>query len=192
MGVRLCVGLGNPGAKYGMTRHNVGWLAMDALLEKLNKFAGFQYRCNGMMWGPLDVEGERVYLLKPLTFMNLSGRSVVQAKRELNIDNNNILIVYDDIYLPFGKLRLRAKGSAGGHNGMASVIGALGTLEIPRLRIGTGREEPIEDLIGFVLSPFDEEEMKALPDVLERAAKAILAWVTMDIEHAISYVNSSL
>jgi len=102
------------------------------------------------------------------------------------------LIVYDDIYLPFGKLRLRAKGSAGGHNGMASVIGALGTLEIPRLRIGTGREEPIEDLIGFVLSPFDEEEMKALPDVLERAAKAILAWVTMDIEHAISYVNSSL
>lgn len=192
MGVRLCVGLGNPGAKYGMTRHNVGWLAMDALLEKLNKFAGFQYRYNGMIWGPFDVEGERVYLLKPLTFMNLSGRSVVQAKRELNIDNNNILIVYDDIYLPFGKLRLRAKGSAGGHNGMASVIGALGTLEIPRLRIGTGREEPIKDLIGFVLSPFDEEEMKALPDVLERAAKAILAWVTMDIEHAISYVNSSL
>ncbi|MEN2996017.1 MAG: aminoacyl-tRNA hydrolase [Acetomicrobium sp.] len=192
MGVRLCVGLGNPGAKYGMTRHNVGWLAMDALLEKLNKFAGFQYRCNGMIWGPFDVEEERVYLLKPLTFMNLSGRSVVQAKRELNIDNNNILIVYDDIYLPFGKLRLRAKGSAGGHNGMASVIGALGTLEIPRLRIGTGREEPIKDLIGFVLSPFDEEEMKALPDVLERAAKAILAWVTMDIEHAISYVNSSL
>ena len=192
MGVRLCVGLGNPGAKYGMTRHNVGWLAMDALLEKLNKFAGFQYRYNGMIWGPFDVEGERVYLLKPLTFMNLSGRSVVQAKRELNIDNNNILIVYDDICLPFGKLRLRAKGSAGGHNGMASVIGALGTLEIPRLRIGTGREEPIKDLIGFVLSPFDEEEMKALPDVLERAAKAILAWVTMDIEHAISYVNSSL
>lgn len=192
MGVRLCVGLGNPGAKYGMTRHNVGWLAMDALLEKLNKFAGFQYRYNGMIWGPFDVEGERVYLLKPLTFMNLSGRSVVQAKRELNIDNNNILIVYDDICLPFGKLRLRAKGSAGGHNGMASVIGALGTLEIPRLRIGTGGEEPIEDLIGFVLSPFDEEEMKALPDVLERAAKAILAWVTMDIEHAISYVNSSL
>ncbi len=192
MGVRLCVGLGNPGAKYGMTRHNVGWLAMDALLEKLNKFAGFQYRCNGMIWGPFDVEGERVYLLKPLTFMNLSGRSVVQAKRELNIDNNNILIVYDDICLPFGKLRLRAKGSAGGHNGMASVIGALGTLEIPRLRIGTGGWEPIEDLIGFVLSPFDEEEMKALPNVLERAAKAILAWVTMDIEHAISYVNSSL
>ncbi|MBC7323029.1 MAG: peptidyl-tRNA hydrolase, partial [Acetomicrobium sp.] len=114
MGVRLCVGLGNPGAKYGMTRHNVGWLALDALLEKLNKFAGFEYRCNGMIWGPFAVEGERVYLLKPLTFMNLSGRSVVQAKRELNIDNNNILIVYDDIYLPFGKLRLRAKGSAGG------------------------------------------------------------------------------
>lgn len=192
MGVRLCVGLGNPGAKYGMTRHNVGWLAMDTLLEKLNKFASFEYRCSGMISGPFEVEGERVYLLKPLTFMNLSGRSVVQAKRELNIDNNNILIVYDDIYLPFGRLRLRAKGSAGGHNGMASVIGALGTLEIPRLRIGTGREEPIEDLIGFVLSPFDEEEMKALPDVLERAAKAILAWVTMDIEHAISYVNSSL
>jgi len=175
-----------------MTRHNVGWLAIDALLEKLNKFAGFQYRCSGMIWGPFDVEGERVYILKPLTFMNLSGRSVIQAKRELNIDINDILIVYDDIYLPFGKLRLRAKGSAGGHNGMASVIGALGTMEIPRLRIGTGREELIEDLIGFVLSPFDEEEMKALPDVLERAAKAILAWVTMDIDHAISYVNSSL
>ncbi len=192
MGVRLCVGLGNPGIEYAMTRHNVGWLAIDALLKRLGAEGVCEYRFSGMLWGPFNIESEKVYLLKPLTYMNLSGHSVAQAAKGLSVKTSDILVVYDDVNLPFGKLRLRAKGSAGGHNGMASVIAALGTLEIPRLRIGTGKGEPTEDLISFVLSPFDDDEMKVLPEILDRAAKAVVAWVTLDMERAISYANSSL
>lgn len=192
MGVRLCVGLGNPGVEYAITRHNIGWLAVDSLLEKLKSGASYEYRYRGMIWGPFDVEDEKVYLLKPLTFMNLSGRSVAQAARELEVGISDILIIYDDVDLPFGKLRLRAKGSAGGHKGMASVIAALGTLEVPRLRVGIGKETPAQDLVAFVLSSFDEDEMESLPEILERAAKAVLAWIVLDIERAISYVNSGL
>ena len=192
MGVRLCVGLGNPGIEYAMTRHNVGWLAIDTLLERLKGDETCEYRFSGMLWGPFNIESEKVYLLKPLTYMNLSGRSVAQAAKGLSVKTSDILVVYDDVNLPFGKLRLRAKGSAGGHNGMASVIAALGTLEIPRLRIGTGKGEPTEDLVSFVLSPFDDDEIRILPEILERAARAIVAWVTLDIERAISYANSSL
>ena len=142
MGVRLCVGLGNPGVEYAITRHNIGWLVVDSLLETLKSGASYEYRYRGMIWGPFDVEDEKVYLLKPLTFMNLSGRSVAQAARELEVGISDILIIYDDVDLPFGKLRLRAKGSAGGHKGMASVIAALGTLRCRGLELESGKKRP--------------------------------------------------
>jgi PTH1 family peptidyl-tRNA hydrolase len=162
--VRLVVGLGNPGKEYEKTRHNVGWMVLDELCERLGcsfsreKFEGLftEYRADN---------GRKVLLLKPLTFMNRSGESVGKFVRFYKLQPQEVLVVYDDLDLPLGKLRLRLRGSSGGHKGVLSVEHALGTKEFPRLRVGIGRPERKEEVVDYVLSPFKEEEI----DIIEKA-----------------------
>ena len=169
----LIVGLGNPGKEYTNTRHNCGFRAIDILAEQLgckidkSKFQG--------LYGQTDYNGSRVYLLKPLTFMNLSGRSALQLSAYFNIPPQRIIVLFDDISLPVGRLRVRANGSAGGHNGIKSLISELGSSEFPRVKIGVGgKPEPERDLADWVLSPFSASEEKQLVTALDNAGKAAL------------------
>ena len=172
----LIAGLGNPEAKYDGTRHNAGFAALDALADKWNisvsktKFQG--------LWGQGEVDGHKVVLLKPLTYMNLSGESVGEAARFYKIPADHVVVISDDISLPVGKLRIRTGGSAGGHNGLKSIIARLGGENFPRIRIGIGaKPHPDYDLAAWVLGKFPAEDAKALsgryPD-LEAAAKLIM------------------
>jgi PTH1 family peptidyl-tRNA hydrolase len=189
--LRLCVGLGNPGPRYAMTRHNMGWLAIDALLEHLEVSAEATFACSAMLWGPLSWKERELLLLKPITYMNLSGKAVKAASARFSVPAEHILVIYDDVALPFGRLRLRAAGSAGGHHGMASILGAMGTLAVPRLRIGIG--SPADgDVASWVLSDFVDEELAQLPEVMSRCVQAVEAWFSMDVERAVSYVNDRL
>ncbi len=184
----LCVGLGNPGLSYVRTRHNVGWMALDGLLEELSFLKGPTMKFQGALWeGRLG--GERLFCLKPMTYMNLSGRAVRQVADYYGIEDARVLILYDDRAIPLGTLRIRAKGSAGGHNGMASIIACMGSPEIPRCRIGIG---PLPDKIPlrrFVLAPFSKDEEKELGEVFERVFQGISLWVSQGIERAMNRVN---
>jgi len=170
--VRLIVGLGNPGKEYERTRHNVGWMVLDKLCEELGcsfsreKFDGLfaEYRTS---------DGNKVLLLKPLTFMNRSGESVGKFVRFYKLQPKEVLVVYDDLDLPLGKLRLRLKGSSGGHKGVLSVEHALGTKDFPRLRVGIGRPERKEEVVDYVLSPFKKEELDIIEKAVCKAADCI-------------------
>lgn len=185
---KLIVGLGNPGARYANTRHNVGWMALDAFARK----HGVGIDRNGYQgtYGEMRWEGEKVVLLKPMTFMNLSGRSLVPAAHFYKVDLADILVVYDDLDLPPGKLRLREKGSAGGHNGMKSVIQELGSQEFPRLRIGIGRPAPGWAVIDWVLAPFGADDAATIAQVLPRSTEAIEAFLSEGPLEAMTRFNS--
>lgn len=173
---KLIVGLGNPGARYANTRHNVGWMALDAFARK----HGVAIETNGFhgTYGELRWEGEKVILLKPLTFMNLSGRSVAPAAHFYKVAPADMLVVYDELDLNPGMLRMREKGSAGGHNGMKSIIQELGTQEFPRLRIGIGRPAPGWAVPDWVLAPFGADDAATIAQVLPRAVEAIASYLT--------------
>ncbi len=169
----LIVGLGNPGGAYEKTRHNCGFRAMDLLERKLNcpinkgKFQG--------LYGQCTYHGSKLLLLKPQTYMNLSGRSVVQLSAFFKIPPQQIIVLFDDISLAPGALRIRANGSAGGHNGIKSIIQELGSQDFPRVKIGVGaKPHPDYDLADWVLSAFSANEEAALAPALERAADAAL------------------
>ena len=179
--MKLIAGLGNPGEEYAFTRHNMGWLSVDHLAQRLG-LGKPQLKFRGEFWRT----GFGV-LLKPLTFMNLSGQSVREAFDFYKLAPEDVLIVYDDLALPYGGLRLRAQGSAGGHNGLASVLGALGTLSVPRLRIGLGSGP--DSMVSRVLGHLTAEERELLPSVLDRVEEAVEAWLTMDVQKAMSKVN---
>lgn len=185
----LIVGLGNPGPKYDKTRHNAGFRAMDALSEKLGcrvdrgKFQGLLGQCN--------YEGLKLILLKPQTFMNLSGDSVAQTARFYKLPPERVIVMYDDISLEPGRLRVRRSGSAGGHNGIKSIIAQLGSQEFPRVKIGVGaKPHPDYDLADWVLSTFSAQEEKALEDVWEKGAMAALTIATEGVERAAARFNS--
>lgn len=180
--MRLIVGLGNPGTEYAFTRHNMGWLCADFIAVN-NNLGKPRQNFHGEFWKWNDV-----IILKPLTFMNSSGIAVSEAVNFYKIDFSDILIIYDDMALPFGKLRLRAQGSAGGHNGLTSILGALGDLHVPRLRIGIGKAPG--SMINYVLGHFDGEEREQLPGILARAEEAVNAWLTQDIQKAMTIVNA--
>lgn len=166
----LIVGLGNPGRKYEATRHNVGFRVVDLLAERWG-FEHFDARFEGEL-GKKKVRGQDVLLLKPQTFMNLSGTSVAACARYHKIAPKDVWVIHDDLDLPLGKLRLRENGSAGGHNGVASVIERLGTPEFVRFRLGIGRPTtpvPIED---YVVQPFAPSEKDAAQATIVRAADA--------------------
>lgn len=178
-------GLGNPGQEYVYTRHNMGWAAVDHIV-RTRALGRPVLKFGGEFWRDRDV-----VLLKPLTYMNLSGRAVREVFDFYKAELSDVLIIYDDTALPFGQLRLRFRGSAGGHNGVASVIACLGSLEVPRLRIGIGVPAGVRSgsKKNWVLGHLSDEEMKMLPDVLEKVAEGVDAWLTLDPERAMSRVN---
>ena len=186
----LIVGLGNPGKDYERTRHNCGFRAIDVLCAKLGcktdkgKFQG--------LYGQANYNGTKVYLLKPQTYMNLSGRSVLQLSAYFNIPPQRIIVLFDDISLPPGRLRIRPDGSAGGHNGIKSIIGELGSQSFPRVKIGVGaKPHPEQDLADWVLSTFSASEEKALASALERAADAALTIIDSGVAEAANRFNGS-
>lgn len=186
----LIVGLGNPGKEYERTRHNAGFRAIDRLAEQLNckidrlKFQGLY--CQTVH------QGAKLYLLKPQTYMNLSGRSVLQLSSYFNIPPQRIIVMFDDISLPPGRLRIRADGSAGGHNGIKSIIAELGSQAFPRVKIGVGaKPHPEQDLADWVLSSFSQKEEKDLNSALRRAADAALCLVHHGVPEAANRYNGS-
>ena len=179
--MKLIAGLGNPGKQYEKTRHNSGYMAIDRLAEKIGTPISTE------KWNALTalvrIEGEPVLLMKPLTYMNESGRAVIQAVNFYKIDPEDILIIHDDMDLVTGSLRIRQKGSSGGQKGMKSVISALGTDEITRIRIGVGHSERGDHSIvpDWVLSPVSKEEKDIFDTAVNAAADAAYAWVSEDI-----------
>jgi len=186
----LIVGLGNPGKDYERTRHNCGFRCLDLLADKLgckidkSKFQG--------LYGQTVYEGRKLMLLKPQTYMNLSGRSVLQLSAYFSIPPQRIIVLFDDISLPPGRLRIRSDGSAGGHNGIKSIIAELGSQEFPRVKIGVGsKAHPEQDLADHVLSTFSAQEEKALAVSLSNAADAALAIIDCGVPEAANRFNGS-
>ena len=186
----LIVGLGNPGQQYAKTRHNCGFRAIDLLAQKLGckidklKFQG--------LYGQVNYDGCKLFLLKPQTYMNLSGRSVLQLSAYFNIPPQRIIVLFDDISLAAGTLRIRANGSAGGHNGIKSIIQELGSQEFPRVKIGVGaKPNPDQDLADWVLSSFSASEEKLLETSLVRAGDAALCVMDNGVPDAANRYNGS-
>ncbi len=186
----LIVGLGNPGREYEKTRHNCGFRAMDILADSLHckldkaKFQG--------LYAQATYGDKKLLLLKPQTYMNLSGRSVLQLSAFFKIPPQRIIVLFDDISLAPGRLRVRADGSAGGHNGIKSMIQELGTQDFPRVKIGVGaKPHPDYDLADWVLSTFSAQEEKALEPALQRAAQAALAIVDHGTQEAANRFNGA-
>lgn len=173
--MKLIVGLGNPGKQYEYTRHNIGFEVIDELSDKFSiplnqsKFKG--------LYGMGFHNGEKVVLLKPLTYMNLSGESIRAVSDYYQIDIEDIVIIYDDLDLPVGKIRLRQKGSAGGHNGIKSTVAHLGTQEFNRIRIGIDRPKNGMKVTDYVLGRFLEEERSATQEAVKKSAAACEAWL---------------
>ncbi len=187
--MKIIVGLGNPTDKYKGTRHNIGYMAIDKIAEA-NKITINQHKHKAMV-GSGFIGAERVLLMKPLTYMNLSGESVRAAADFYKIEVEDILIIYDDISLEPGKLRIRKKGSAGGHNGIKSIIAHMGGDTFPRIRVGIGGERhPGMDLADYVLGHFDKEEMVVIDGALENAAKAAELIMADDMDAAMNQYNT--
>lgn len=186
--MRLMVGLGNPGPEYAWSRHNAGWMVADALADRY-RMGTPSVKFSALLWQSHFSNGEKILCAKPVTFMNLSGLAVKEMAAYYRLAPEHILVVYDEVSLPFGQLRLRGKGSAGGHNGMASVLGALGTLEVPRLRVGVGPLPPGRDLVSFVLGVFPRDQREALPELIDRGVRAVELWITEGLEGAMRQVN---
>jgi PTH1 family peptidyl-tRNA hydrolase len=188
MAVKLIVGLGNPGKQYAATRHNIGFMVVDYLAEKLGvKVDKIKFKS---VLGEGFAGREKIVLAKPQTYMNLSGEALLDMVQWYKLDPQDILVIYDELDLPVGKLRLRMKGSAGGHNGMKSIIYLLQSDDFPRLRIGIGRpqNEKIET-VNHVLGKFDEEEAKIMGDAVVKAAEAVMAVLDKGVEKAMNEVN---
>lgn len=187
-GMKLIVGLGNPGRKYEKTKHNVGFAVIDYLAEKYRiPSSGISMKGE---YGRGMIEGQKVMLLKPMTFMNLSGESVQPFVQYYKIDpEQDLILVYDDVDLEAGKIRVRQKGSAGGHNGMKSVIGRLGTDAFPRVRIGIGGKPAGWDLADYVLAPFDAETQKKVDNAVADAARAVELILQGEIAEAMNLYN---
>lgn len=183
----LVVGLGNPGAQYERTRHNLGFMLVD-LLARAGGVQVKRLECRALV-GRAEIEGERVELVKPQTYMNLSGESVSCLLAKEARARQSLLVISDDLALPFGTIRLRPKGSAGGHNGLKSIIAALRTEEFMRLRIGIRPEHPLSDTRRYVLEEFPRRELEEVEKVLERGAEALRAVIRDGIERAMQQYN---
>jgi len=181
----LIVGLGNPGRRYARTRHNVGFDVLDAFAR--NHHTRIGRRMARAVVGRALVGDQEVFLAKPHTFMNLSGEAVREICRRLGVNANEITVVYDDLDLPVGKMRIRPKGSAGGHKGMASIIGYVGTNEFPRVRIGIGRDD--REAVEYVLSRFRRDELPIIREAVARAAEALDLMLREGVEAAMNMFN---
>ena len=184
----LIVGLGNPGDQYELTRHNVGFQVIDLLADRANipvqrlKFKALTNTC--------DIGGQKVLLMKPTTYMNLSGEAVREAAAFYKIPADHVLVLCDDVSLPVGKLRIRRSGSAGGHNGLKSIISLLGSDGFPRVKIGVGQKpHPDYDLADWVLGKFPKEDQKTMEETYKKAADAVECILTRDIQTAMNRYN---
>jgi peptidyl-tRNA hydrolase, PTH1 family len=188
--VRLVVGLGNPGPEYADTRHNAGFRIAECLAERHGIVLRRRFRGR---FGSGRIAGVESALLLPQTFMNLSGRSVVEAVRNLPLGElaEDLIVAYDDLDLPFGRLRIRPSGGAGGHRGLADVQDRLRRRDFPRLRFGIGRPPPGEDPVDYVLAPFDAEQSAALAAALAAAADAVEGILADGVERAMNRFNAS-
>lgn len=199
MAIRVIFGLGNPGPKYERTRHNVGFLVVDALAEKLRPLRGLPLEAQHFRRvSRFDAEilrMEEAYLVKPLTYMNRSGVTVAAVTHFYRIAADELLVIYDDMDLPLGRLRLRERGSSGGHNGIKSIIQQLGTDQFPRLKVGIGRREREDgsgsEAISHVLGTFSAEEAKDLPGLSGHAADAALCALREGVPVAMNRFNGS-
>jgi PTH1 family peptidyl-tRNA hydrolase len=182
----LIVGLGNPGTQYELTRHNIGFLVLDQLADKHE--AEFKVMRLGEKT-EIKHKGRTIHLLKPNTYMNLSGKAVNYWLQELQIPKENLLVIVDDIALEHGVLRLRAKGSAGGHNGLSSIEEVLKTQEYARLRFGIGNDFPKGKQADYVLSNFTQAQLDNIIAPIDRACEMILAFTTLGVEKVMSQYN---
>ncbi|MDP6041201.1 MAG: aminoacyl-tRNA hydrolase [Candidatus Latescibacteria bacterium] len=180
--MKAIVGLGNPGARYVSTRHNVGFRVVEALLKDAYWHA-FEF----CVWAK-TVDG--VLLVKPLTYMNSSGLAVAEIARCFQLDLADILVVIDDVHLNAGRLRFRRSGSHGGHNGLRSIQGELGSSNFPRLRLGIGQPSDLDDLMDHVLGAFSPEEADVVTDAVCRAANGAFCWATQGVELAMNQFNA--
>jgi PTH1 family peptidyl-tRNA hydrolase len=186
----LLVGFGNPGREYINTRHNIGFMLIDRLAVRLNAH-GMKLQSKAIVMSTL-YEERKVILAKPQTYMNLSGQSVQGLLHFYKLPPENLLVAHDDLDLPFGTLRIRPAGGPGGQRGMASTIEQLGTKEFPRLRLGIGRPPGRMDPKDYVLQDFSKDDIKLLPEVLDRAADAALEFVIKGLNAAMNKYNGSI
>nr|MBQ6243060.1 aminoacyl-tRNA hydrolase [Lachnospiraceae bacterium] len=188
--MKLIAGLGNPGQQYDNTRHNAGWHALD----ELARISGIRIYVNrnGGLTGSGFYKGEKLLLVKPLTYMNLSGECIGTLARYYKIPPEDVFVICDDVYLPAGQLRIRRSGSDGGHNGLKNIIQMLGSQEFPRLRIGVGPQPEGVDLIDFVLRQIPESLQKPLAEAGARAAQAALLWAEQGIGPAMNQYNKKI
>ncbi|MBR5247075.1 MAG: aminoacyl-tRNA hydrolase [Clostridia bacterium] len=185
----IVVGLGNPGNKYTLTRHNSGFLCLDMLSQKFNfKIDRLKYKS---LLCDTTINGHRCIVMKPQTFMNNSGEAVRECANFYKIKSENVIVIYDDISLDVGKLRIRRKGTDGGHNGIKSIIYHLNSDNFPRIKVGCGKKpHPDYDLADWVLSEFKKDEQKALEPALENACKALELLLDNQIDKAMNLYNS--
>jgi peptidyl-tRNA hydrolase, PTH1 family len=183
----LIAGLGNIGPEYELTRHNIGFLTLDRIAD-LHKIDFTTGRLADK--SELKYKGKQIHLIKPNTFMNLSGKAIAYWLQELKIPKENLLVVVDEIALPFGSLRMRTKGSAAGHNGLKNIELLLGGQDYPRLRMGVGNDFAKGQQVDFVLSNFSQDEFKELPAIMDKASEMILSFCTIGSERTMSLFNS--
>ena len=183
----IIAGLGNPGKKYENTKHNVGFLTIDILAEKLGiRVSKIRHRA---LTGEGFIGTEKVLLVKPQTYMNLSGESIREVLSFYKVDPENLIVIYDDIDLPMGSLRIRKKGSAGTHNGMRSIIYQITSEDFPRVRVGIGGERK-GDLADYVISGFRKEDISTMEEAIMRAADAVICAVEKGIDVAMGQYNT--
>jgi len=185
--VRIVVGLGNPGRRYQGTRHNIGFAVADEVARRGQ--AVFESGRGETLTARIGRGPAALLVVKPLTMMNLSGEAVAAVAGFYKVDPPAMLVAADDVNLPLGRLRLRAGGTAGGHNGLKSIIGCLGTEEFPRLRVGVGRGDPRRDLADHVLAVFDDDERDEVDRAIARAADAVETFLAEGIEAAMNRYN---
>ena len=185
--MKLIVGLGNPGVEYHLTPHNLGFMAVDRLAEVCG--VELSRREAQALTAPTELERAEVVLAKPQTFMNLSGMAVGRLLAKYDLSVRDLIVLVDDVDLPLGSLRVRQRGSAGGHNGLKSVIGALESDEFVRVRMGVQPEDAIEDRVSYVLSPFRKADLEALTTMLDQSVEAVRVLLSEGVQKAMDRFN---
>lgn len=184
----LLVGLGNPGRKYSNTRHNAGFMVADVIANKCGASIG-RIKFKSLISDPIIIDSHKVVIIKPQTYMNLSGEAVLGASNYFGINPSRIIVIYDDKDFDFGKIKLRYKGSSGSHNGMDNIIYHLHDEHFPRIKIGIGRPQKPQPLRDYVTQNFSSEQLKVLPQILDRAADAAISIITEGIDNAMNIYN---
>lgn len=182
----LIVGLGNIGSEYADTRHNIGFMVADELIKQASgSFSTLRHA----YYSEFKQKGRNVYVIKPTTYMNLSGKAVNYWMQQLKVPLENVLIIYDDLDIPFGSVRLKPKGSSGGHNGLKSIEASIGSHEYGRIRFGIGNNFPRGRQVDYVLAPFDSEELDELPSLIEKSIEICKSFINIGIELTMTNLN---